>query len=150
MIEIVPATQEHIAYIAPRLRAADLAEIAASTPLTPAEALKFSMEGSVLVWTALADGRPICMFGVAGACTSAGVGSPWMLGTDEIRRHPFGQRHGKAVLAAMLRLFPHLENHVDVRNKAAVAWLRWLGFTIHPARPHGPFGRPFHPFEMRC
>ena len=43
-----------------------------------------------------------------------------------------------------------LTNHVDVRNALAIRWLRWLGFTLDPAAPAGPFGFMFHHFWMEA
>ena len=39
-------------------------------------------------------------------------------------------------------------NYVDARHTDAIRWLKWLGFTLHPATPYGPFDLPFHKFTM--
>jgi hypothetical protein len=52
------------------------------------------------------------------------------------------------MLARMRAAYPQLENHVDARNRRALRWLGWLGFTIEAPAPWGVEGRPFHRFWM--
>jgi len=101
--------------------------------------------------TALADGKLANMFGVSPINFVQGIGSPWMLATPEFDRHPRAViRHCRRYIPPMLAVFPHLVNHVDARNVRSVAWLRWLGFEMHDPEPYGPYGVPFHKFEMRA
>lgn len=90
------------------------------------------------------------MFGVAASSPLCRHGIPWFLGGPQIHANvPGFLRLSKAVVAKFLRHYPTLSNHVDARNSSAIRWLKWLGFTIRPAEPHGPFNLPFHPFEYR-
>ena len=98
--------------------------------------------------TLLADGIPLCMFGIT-PITSA-VGLPWMVGTLDLESHRrFVLESSRPILEAFLDHWPYLVNWVDARNRKAVRWLAWLGFTVHPAKPHGMQGLPFHMFERR-
>lgn len=146
----VPATLAHVDSLAPRVRASDCAEVWASGRHTPAEALRLSVDFSVASVAALADGAPFAMFGVAPRSLTSEVGTPWLLGSDDITlyRRPF-LRHGRVFVRAMLDLFPVLENYVDARNHTSIEWLRWLGFDILPAAPFGVYKMQFHRFEMR-
>lgn len=148
-IDVIPATPEHAADLAPRLRHADADEVWASGRYRPAEALRLSLGLSLMAWTGLVDDVPMCIFGVSPVSLMSGHGAPWMLGAEGLERHavPFLRRN-RAYVAEMLALCPRLENHVDARNALSIRWLRWLGFTIHPAAPFGPFGVPFHRFTM--
>ena len=150
MVEFVKATIDHIAPIAQTMRSADCYEVWASSLSRPDEALKASLDLSPLAWTALVDDRPICMFGAAAVSTLSKRAIPWFLASTEIERHKrdFLQL-SQGQLQAMLAQFPILANYVDARNAAAIRWLKWMGFTLKPATPHGPFNLPFHPFEMR-
>ncbi|MDA8231570.1 MAG: hypothetical protein M0006_09550 [Magnetospirillum sp.] len=149
-VEVIPATAAHAAAIAPILRAADREEVRAACGLAPEEALRLSLATSPLAWTGMAAGSPVCLFGAASPGLLGGPGRPWLLATDALVRHSAAfLRRNRAYVAAMLDEFGHLANHVDARNSVSVRWLRWLGFTLEPARPFGPYGLPFHPFHMR-
>jgi hypothetical protein len=74
--------------------------------------------------------------------------APWLLGTDAVERRtmwpvpsPLGRVSGSTV-AALCRD----ENVVDVRNRASIRWLRWLGFTLSDPVE---FGGKFRLFELR-
>lgn len=130
MIEVVAASPAHVGRIASRMRAIDAAECAAFGR-SPKQALRAGLQGSVASWTALVDGRPEAMFGVAPASMIDGRGRPWLLGTDVVPlAGPALMRLGRRHLAAMHRLFPRLENMVSARNEAAVRWLAHLGFEF--------------------
>lgn len=79
-----------------------------------------------------------------------GVGSPWMLGTNALRRHPVSlTRLAQRYLQHAMKTAPHLINFVDARNTRSIHWLAGLGFSIFPAEPYGVDGLLFHRFEMR-
>jgi len=147
---IVPATIEHIERVAAHMRKSDRDEVFAAGAVTALEALRHSFDCSDESWAGLADGEPICIFGVAPRSMITGTGVPWLLGTPEIEKHalPF-LRRSRRVMSEWRSRFELLENHVDARNTKSIQWLRWLGFTIHDAIPYGPFNLPFHPFEKR-
>ena len=95
-------------------------------------------------------GQPFCMLGVSASSPLCRHGIPWLLGGPQIQDNvPGFLRLSKAAFAKILQRYPSLSNHVDARNLNAIRWLKWLGFTIRPAQPHGPFNLPFHPFEYR-
>ena len=134
------------------LRACDRLEVESSVGCALwADVIRAGARSSLYSKTALADGKLANMFGVSSVNFVQGIGSPWMLATPEFDRHPRAViRHCRNYIAPMLALFPHLINHVDARNVRNVAWLRWLGFEISEPEPHGPYGVPFHKFEMRA
>lgn len=150
MVEIIPAHPDHIAPIAATMRPADCFEIWAGSLTRPEEALNASLALSPKAWTAIVDSTPVCMFGAAAVSPLSKRGIPWFLASTRLERHrkPF-LRHSRAQLDVMATDFPTLSNWVDARNLAAIRWLKWLGFTLYPAVPFGPFGFPFHPFELR-
>lgn len=145
----VRATPALVARVVAAVRHEDTAELWASSLLSPAEVAALGTARGE-VWVGLVDGEPVCVFGVAQASILSTEGMPWMVGTTRL---PFLKRSfvagSRAVVAEMRRRFPVLRNFVDARNSHAIRWLKWLGFTIMEAEPHGPFGLPFHPFEMR-
>ncbi len=149
-VEVVPALAEHIPAIAAAMRAADRQEVAAASGRSPGAALHCSLRVSIEAWTGLIDGRPVCMFGLGCPSLLGGVGVPWLLGTDQLKRHQMAfLRRNRAVVARWAARYPRLINFVDARNLTSIRWLRWLGFVIDPARPYGLAGLPFHPFVLR-
>jgi ribosomal protein S18 acetylase RimI-like enzyme len=126
----VPASPAHIGRIANRMRADDVIECAAMGH-RPKQALRDGLAASSLCFTALVDGRPEAMFGLVVTNALAGEGTPWMLGTDAIYRHPRTMlRWAPRFLAAMLDSTPALGNLVSVDNVRAIRFLRRLGFSI--------------------
>ena len=98
---------------------------------SPKEALRISLRASVMAWTALVDGKPVAMWGVTPVNLMDGIGSPWMLGSDEARQFPRAFYVGGArSLPVMLSCFPRLENHVAVANEAAIRLLDKWGFVV--------------------
>lgn len=147
-IEIVLASREHIPTIARRMRPADKAEVRAAAGHSPRAALEFSLLRSSWACTALVDGRPEVMFGVADLNILAGVGAPWLLGTKAVETHSViflkESRHWHEQL---FRRYNVLMNFVDARNTVSKRWLEWLGFKFFD--PVQMNGYDFIPFEMR-
>lgn len=147
-IRIVPAIYEHIAPIAIHMRQADRDEVAAASGVSPFEALEFSFKKSTLVRTALVDGAPSVMFGVGDINILAGVGAPWLLGTEAVEENYVAFLRGSVEWRdQLLRRYSVLRNFVDVRNRASIRWLRWLGFTL--SDPVEMRGHAFRLFELR-
>lgn len=147
MIAYIPATPAHIGRIASRMGRWDRIECEAGGR-SPKEALRLSLAGSVMAWTALVDRMPVAMWGVTPVNLLDGEGSPWMLGTDEARRYPKAFYVGGArSIPLMLRCFPRLRNHVAMGNKEAIRLLVKWGFDVG-----GPVdtrrGVDFVPFVM--
>ena len=147
-IKIIPARFSHIRPIAERMRQADRDEVFAASGRSPVGALLFSLKRSSMVWTAIVDGRPEVMFGVGDLNILAGVGAPWLLGTDAVERNYVAFLRGSVEWRdQLLRDYSTLRNFVDERNRVSIRWLRWLGFTI--SDPIILQGNAFRLFEMR-
>lgn len=130
MIELVPASPVHVGPIATRMREMDRLECAAMGR-TPKQALRAGLMASDDCVTALVDGRPEAMFGRVIESALGGRGTPWMLGTDEIYRHPRAMLSvGPQIIAGWRDSTPYLSNIVAVRNVRAIRVLRAWGFTI--------------------
>lgn len=148
-VTVVPTTPEHAAAVGAAARDADRQELWASDRLTPRRAIELGAALSPETLTALFDGVPACVFGVNPGPILCDLARPWMIGTPLLERHPLAfLRRSRPVVAGWAKRYTTLANHVDARNTHAVAWLRWLGFDIRPAVPHGVDGLPFHPFVM--
>ncbi len=98
----------------------------------------------------LADGEPLCVFGVAPPVLLSDVATPWLLGTSKIRMHSRTfLRHSRRIVKAWASMFPLMRNYVDDRNADAIRWLQWVGFQVYSPEPYGPDELPFRLFEKR-
>lgn len=147
---IVPATLEHALALLPRLRKADLQEIAAASGDNPEDALVLSVASSQMAWAWLYRGRVMAIFGVADYPGRDGVGIPWLLGAKGADKHKvYFVRQSKRYLAQMLAPYAELVNWVDCRNTASIQWLWWCGFVLAEVDPfHGIQRLPFIRFSM--
>lgn len=116
--------------LAPHLRAADVAELAA-TGTSPEQALHLGFRHSNACLTVEgADGTPAIMFGVVQ--TGEDAAALWLLSDDRIGgelRGPF-LREGRGFLDWFHQDWPLLYNEVWEGNGRHIRWLRWLGFTF--------------------
>jgi len=147
-LKIIPARAAHIRTIARRMRQADVDEVFATSGRKPASAMVFSLRKSSHAWTAVINGRPELMFGVGDLNILAGVGAPWLLGTDAVEQHYIlFLRNSVDFRDQLLRRYPVMRNFVDDRNKVSKRWLTWLGATI--SDPIELNGHAFRMFELR-
>lgn len=138
-----------IRYVADNLREADRRELTAlrGAPVDAMPELCNAVLRSSKVWV-LADVHPIAVFGVAPV--AEGVGSPWLLGTEELFRYPrLLVCLTPEYVSQMLADYPVLVNYVDARNYRSIRWLEHMGFTLEDPIPQGPHGVPFRLFHMR-
>lgn len=146
--QIVPATVEHVEFLASRLRRADLEEIDALSFADGVETsllLSFSLSDECYVW--LVGGEPAAIFGVAPMVDVPGTGCPWFLGTDKVREERrFFLTNSREWIAHFNRRYPLLENFVSPNNLLSIRWLRWCGFKFDPPAPVGPTGAVGIPF----
>lgn len=151
-VSIRPAELADADWFAPRLRAADRAELLASSGAGLASNLRTAIRYSdhaAFVAESEALG-PIALFGFARKGFAADRSAPWCVGTGGLtRRGKALTTHGKAYCLRTLDAFPLLENWVDVRNTAAIRWLSAIGFEFDAPAPHGVEGLPFMRFWMK-
>ncbi len=128
-LQIIKLRPEHAA-ISPYLRQQDIDEIHAMTDLSPALAVAYSIAHSERGYTALIDDIPCAVFGVA-------QGVIWLVGTDEITKHPVTfVRVSKKIFSQLSHGYPVLHNYVHEANTLSLRWLQWLGFHVDPAVNH--------------
>lgn len=141
------AQAEDAEWLACGLRERDRQEAQASHGPHILATLYAAIEASKgMCWVAEGE-RPVFVIGCAPV--APGVGSPWLLGTDDVAKHPRAlTRIAKRHIAVMRETYPVLLNYVDERNADSVGWLRLLGFKVEEPAPYGIEGRPFHRFTM--
>jgi hypothetical protein len=131
--------------LAPRLRAADVAEVWAACGEEPLPAILKSLELSTYTRGLLLDGEPAAIWGVAPLRGLPGAGAAWLLGSDALTAHARTfWRLCRPELDRMLEVAPVLLNYVDARYRQALRWAERLGFSVEPARPFGFARMPFH------
>ena len=132
------------------MRPLDRQEVEASSGAGWRRELEHGLATSVLPFAAEDDDGLAALFGVKPLGLLSDAGQPWMLGTTRMAAH--GRSLGlisRRYIAEASRSFALLTNYVDARNAPSIRFLRWLGFTIEPARPFGAGRLPFHRFELR-
>lgn len=134
-ITFEPLKPEH-SRIAAHLRQADIDEINTLNGLPPGVAVAYSIANSEKGAAVFIDGELCAVFGI-----SRGV--IWLVGTDEISRHPVAFfRTSRRIFRQLSNGYSKLENCVDARNIPYLRWLQWLGFDISPPLHTG--GGSFH------
>lgn len=148
-VELVPATREHAIELAFNMSPADVEEVYASTGYSPGKAMRITIEVSRDPVAALVDGRVACMLGIEIPHTLSRQGAPWLLSTPLMAENwvPAARESYRWLHRERVK-YDLLANYVDVRHLKAIKWLRFLGFKILEPAPFGPFGMPFHRFEM--
>jgi hypothetical protein len=132
-VDIIHARPTHIGPIAVRMRAADRIE-AEAMGHSPKGALRHGYRLSLKPLTVVVDGHPEAMMGVVPQSLMGGRGTVWMLGTDEIYRHPRELALlGPRILAGFLEECPILENIVAISNRRAISFIKHLGFNVDGA-----------------
>jgi hypothetical protein len=133
-VNLVPAEAAHIPDLAARMREWDVIECRAMGHV-PAEALRDGLSRSLWALTAMVDGKPEAMLGVAPRSMIEGTGVPWMLGTEAV----YGGarefvRYGRGIISEMEWSFPVLSNFVAAGNARAIGFLRHWGWRISSKR----------------
>lgn len=138
--------------LAPRLRAADRAEIAARSGESAQVALVRCAAESIRCYSAVeAGGSVLAMFGVIPDPDDPRAGLVWMLAAEALAaRHRWQvARSGRHWVEVLGRGFDRLWNHADARNTLHLRYLEHCRFTLGPTVALGPEQRPFVSFE-RC
>jgi len=140
------ATEEDIAYIAPRMRQADKDEVWASGGYMPEEALRMSYRASEPCFAAVNGDEPVTMFGVAPLTDN--VGAIWLLGTDAITdKIPISfLRWSRRFLPFLMEPYDMVCNQVYAGNTVHIKWIRWLGFSFIRETKFGPRNNRFYEF----
>ena len=139
------ATHADAVSLAPRLRAHDLIEAQLAHGMSPAAALRLSVDVSDQAYSVVLDGQVEGLFGVASSVV-------WAVGTEKGFSNP-------RLLARIAKEYlPKLRAGCDVIYNAFHAsfpesgrWLKHLGFTImDDPVTSGPLNQPFIVFFMEA
>jgi len=142
------AKLEDVDVIVRDLRTADLAEIQASSGISPELSLRLGILNGEARVACDGDGLPVAIFGVVPLHTDPTVGVVWMVATNQFQKlHRQFLREGREELADLCNGYKLVFNYTDARNKVHHRWIKWVGFTIIKRHEeHGHEGRPFLEF----
>lgn len=94
----------------------------------PREGLRRAFRASVYARTAMVEGRPIAMWGIAGGILSDGA-YVWLVLSDEVRRLPKAiVREARAELALAAGRYRHIAATVLPEDEASLRFALHLGF----------------------
>lgn len=126
------ATLKDAVDLAPRLRSADVRELAALDPkATPKTALVLSVGASTDCYAIEKTGVVIALFGAAPVEGSPQAGIVWMVSSDDLKTISIlFLRHCKKHCQSLFANYRLLGNIVDSRNEVHVRWLKWLDFRF--------------------
>lgn len=127
---ISPVTAEDVEFIASRLRAADIAELkAASETTSPLETIQRALIHSDESFVYCNGDTPIAIGGVVHR-TELDGGAPWLLGTEEIFKHPRTLlKASTKKINEWLSKYKFLTIAVHVENKQSIQFIEHLGFN---------------------
>lgn len=142
------ATYEDCLTLAPNLRQEDKDEVWAGNRFLPEEALIFSFLSCPNAYVAILNDEILCMFGCSPKDTE-GFGTPWLLGTDNIKifsKEFLAVSH--QIFATTITPYHFLSNTVWSKNVVHIKWLKWMGFTRDPQELISPNNEVFFYFYM--
>ena len=146
--------EKNLEFIAQHMREADIAEITASCGFAVRQALKSSVRLSDWCFVLTFEEEPVAVIGLVRSELNPSLGSPWMLGTDSIDKHPAAFfKTLKYVIGVMLCMCSYLGNFVHAKNEKSVRFLSHIGFILDEPKPFGTSGELFHKFyigETQC
>lgn len=122
------STPEDAYVLARTLREDDLLEIWHSSRGSPLDALRRGYMDSTAPFTIVWGDQVVAMFGVVGV--KGEHGSPWMLGTEDLRRCWSLLRECRQRVEGYLLDYPVLGNAVWSKNSVHINWIKWLGFQF--------------------
>lgn len=148
--EIVPVNEQHISFLAGHMRDGDVAEIAVSLGVSPAQAIQSAIKKSRHSATALADGEPMAIFGVVTPTVMSSVASPWILSSSIVEKHKRAyMRMSKAMVEDWRKQYRVMQQLIDSRYHEAIKWVEWLGFEAVDTYIVGAEKVPFYLYELR-
>lgn len=115
------------------MRARDRAELVAGWNQTGWETLSVGMADSSRALTVLHGLKPLCAAGIIPIEILTGRYALWIVGTQEIDRHPFAfARASRQWLPRLLEGCTTVTNLIDKSDERALKWAKWLGFEFSP------------------
>lgn len=143
---------EDVASLKDSLRASTVDELWAAHHFTPEQSLIYSLSNSVFAFSIVVDNEIYAMGGILRPNDVLADRAPiWFLTSqklDKVERSFL--RQCRDFMKTMLQIYPTLYNYVDVRNRPAIAWLKWMGAEFGETIPFGVDNKMFSYFEFNA
>lgn len=144
-------TDEDCIQLAENLREEDRREIGGMTGYNFLQEIRLCVSSSAQCWCCLYGDQVLAAFGVIPTNPMERQGIVWMLASKYTKEHKlYTGRWTRRGIQALLKDWDFLYNFVDKGNYSTIKWLRWMGAEIHPARPRGIYGLPYHLFTFKA
>lgn len=138
MLTLSPLKDGHIQHLVDNLSAADAIELQ-DAGIEAGYAFAQGVKTSLFVESVVKGDEPVAIFGLAPDPSNKQAGIPWVLVTEEFRRHPRASLDlSRQVLDRMQQSYSYLHNIVHAKHEIAIRWLKWCGFVIEDGKPLGP------------
>lgn len=96
----------------------------------PLEALEHAVATSAVTWSALEEGRVICMWGIKQQSLMTGA-HLWLVGSEMLKNKPYKFLvESRRTVKKCLTLFQFLYGYVDDSFVESKKWMEWLGFKL--------------------
>lgn len=144
MLDIIPATMEHVDFVIKNITKEDAEEIKAYG-ITVDVGVRSTYLDSDFAWSAVAEEGVVCCWGLKRYKTLIGGGSQgWLVTTNLLTKYsrPF-IREAKERLLALAKEPGYIEGYVDSRHQRALRFFEWLGFDLSGDIFTGPDKIPF-------
>jgi len=150
-IDYVEADIDDVLGFVPYMREADVREVQ-GLGHTPEYAVVSSFQKSDKVWVVLLNYVPAGLLGIGTVSILGCQGCPWFLGgkiLDTWQGKRALLRESPEKLKEFISDYDMLVNYVDADYKAAIRWLKWLGFTVSDKpKPNYLTGNQYYEVKM--
>lgn len=132
------------------LKDEDCREVYYSHGFTPDEAIKNSLDKSLVSFTVLIDDKPEIIFGINPVSVLGNTAIIWMLSSERISDINIRfARYCKRYVSWFFTFYPLLFNYVSVDNRKSKIWLTKLGAKFEEPKNYGLHNKPFMRFEFK-
>jgi hypothetical protein len=146
-VEFREPTEADILYVAANMRKQDQIEVRLSNGFSPIEAVRQGCATGNAA-TFVINGVACAIFGAERDGLLSDVAVLWLLGTDDLFKHPKQLvKYGRKVVTALFDRYSLLYNYVHVNNDASIRWLKSMGFEFQEPEMYGVYKSKFVKFE---
>ncbi len=111
-VDIVRATEQNLAQLLSK----------------PEAHLRRFFRQSPICWIGQVDGEGICVWGLIPPCLLSEKAYLWLWTSELAEQHTFLLvRYSQRMVEEMLKEFPIIVGHCEMKNHRAQRWLKWLG-----------------------
>ena len=150
MLLVTSTIPEHIADLSITMQDMDKESILMLSGKSPFDGLLDSVANSLETQSYILDGEIVAIAGINKLTLLSPWACPWLICSDKAHKSPRQfMSITKRWVEEKLEENKWLSNVVYAKHKKSIRWLEWLGFTLYPAKPMGPYGALFMRNELK-